>query len=110
MSDKTITRREFVTAAAVAVPVAALLSSQQAAAQGAQKLDPKDPMAVALMYVEDAAKVDAAKAPSFKAGQSCANCLQVPAGSKGAYVPCNAFAGKLVASKGWCAAWVAKPA
>lgn len=110
MSDKTITRREFVAAAAVAVPVAALLSSQQAAAQGAQKLDPKDPMAAALMYVEDAAKVDAKKSPSFKPGQSCASCMQVPAGSKGAYVPCNAFAGKLVASKGWCAAFVAKPA
>lgn len=109
MSDKTMTRRAFVGAAAVAVPVAALLSSREAAAQ-AQKLDPKDPMAAALMYVEDAAKVDAAKAPTFKAGQHCANCLQVPAGSTGAYIPCNAFAGKLVAAKGWCAAWVAKPA
>jgi hypothetical protein len=111
MNDKTITRRGFVSAAAVAVPVAAIFASRDAAAQAAKpKLDVNDPVAKALMYVEDAAKVDKAKAPNFKPGQNCANCAQVPAGSTGDWLGCNAFPGKLVAAKGWCSAWVAKPA
>lgn len=110
MTDKTMTRRGFVGAAAVAVPVAAILSSRQAVAEDKPRLDVKDPVAVALMYVEDASKVDTSKAPNFKPGQHCANCLQVPAGSTGAWLPCNAFPGKLVAANGWCSAWVAKPA
>ncbi len=110
MTDKTMTRRGFVGAAAVAVPVAAILSGRAAVAQDKPKLDVNDPVAKALMYVEDAAQVDKAKAPNFKPGQHCANCAQVPAGSSGDWLPCNAFPGKLVAAKGWCSAWVAKPA
>ena len=110
MTDKTMTRRGFVGAAAVAVPVAAILSSRTALAEDKPKLDVNDPVAKALMYVEDAAKVDKTKAPSFKAGSNCANCAQVPAGSSGDWLPCNAVPGKLVAAKGWCTAWVAKPA
>jgi hypothetical protein len=110
MTDKTMTRRNFVGAAAVAVPVAAVLAGRTAVAQDKPKLDVNDPVAKALMYVEDAAKVDVAKVPTFKAGSNCANCAQVPAGSTGAWLPCNAFPGKVVAAKGWCSAWVAKPA
>jgi hypothetical protein len=109
MTDKTMTRRGFVGAAAVAVPVAAILANRSAIAADQPKLDVNDPVAKALMYVEDAAKVDKAKAPNFKAGQNCANCLQIQ-GVSGDYRPCNAFPGKLVAAKGWCSAWVAKPA
>ena len=115
MTDQTMTRRVFMGHAAVAIPVAAILTSPGAAAQGqgqAQSLphlDPNDPVAKALMYVEDAAKVDKTKAPNFKAGQTCANCVQLQAGS-GNWRPCNAFPGKLVSVKGWCSAWVAKPA
>jgi hypothetical protein len=110
MTDKTMTRRDFVGAATVAVPVAAILGSRAAGAADLPHLDPKDPVAVALMYVEDATKVDASKAPTYKPGQICSGCLQVPAGSSGAWIPCNAFPGKLVAAKGWCSAFVAKPA
>ncbi len=109
MTDKTMTRRDFVGAAAVAVPVAAVFASRSAAAQAQPKLDVNDPVAKALMYVEDAAKVDKAKAPNFKPGQNCANCVQIQ-GTSGDWRPCNAFPGKLVAAKGWCSAWVAKPA
>jgi hypothetical protein len=110
MNDKTMTRRGFVHAAAVAVPVAAIFAGRDAAAQANQpKLDVNDPVAKALMYVEDAAKVDKSKAPNFKPGQTCANCIQLQ-GKTGDWRPCNAFPGKLVAAKGWCSAWVAKPA
>jgi hypothetical protein len=109
MNDRMMTRRGFV-AAAVAVPVGAVFASREAAAQANQpKLDPNDPVAKALMYVEDAAKVDKAKAPNFKPDQNCANCIQYKAGT-GGYGPCTAFPGKVVAAKGWCSAWVKKPA
>ena len=36
--------------------------------------------------------------------------LQVPAGKeKGALIPCNIFAGRLVAANGWCKVFVARP-
>ena len=110
MTDNTMTRRGFVGAAAVAIPVAAIFTSRQAAAQaGAPKLDPNDPVAKALMYVSDATKVDKSKSPGFKPGQVCANCVQLQS-TAGDMRPCNAFAGKLVSVKGWCSAWAAKPA
>ena len=110
MTDSTMTRRSFVTAAAVAVPVAAIFASREAAAQAKlPKLDVNDPVAKALMYTEDAKTVDKSKAPAYKPGQECANCVQLEAGT-GEYRPCNAFPGKLVHIKGWCSAWAAKPA
>lgn len=111
MTDKTMTRRDFVGTAAAVIPVAAIFASREAAAQAAElpKLDPNDPVAKALMYTHDAAKVDPAKAPNHKPGQTCANCVQLQAGT-GDWRGCNAFPGKAVAVKGWCSAWAAKPA
>jgi hypothetical protein len=106
MSDQTITRREFVGAATVAVPVAALLAGRGALAADLPKLDENDPVAKALMYVHDASK---SKAPNHKPGQTCANCVQIQ-GNSGEWRGCNAFPGKLVHEKGWCSAWAAKPA
>jgi hypothetical protein len=108
MTDSTMTRRTFVGAAVAAVPVAAILASREAGAQAASlpKLDPNDPVAKALMYVHDATQ---SKAPNYKAGQICANCIQIQ-GDKGDWRGCTAFPGKLVAAKGWCSAWALKPA
>src|SRR5262245_17627971 len=107
MTDKTMTRRGFVGAAAVAIPVAAIFTSREAAAQAAMpKLDVNDPVAKALMYVNDATQ---SKAPNYKAGQTCANCVQIQ-GTSGDWRGCTAFPGKLVSAKGWCSAWAAKPA
>jgi High potential iron-sulfur protein len=85
---------------------AALLGTR-AMAQ-APMLDEKDPLAVSLGYVADAARVDKAKFPKFAAGQTCANCalFQAPAGA--AAGNCPLFAGKQVAAKGWCSAWAKK--
>lgn len=107
MTDK-LTRRNFVGAAVAIVPVAAVFASRQAAAQAANlpKLDLNDPVAKALMYTHDASTV---KAPNYKAGSTCANCIQFQ-GASGDWRPCTAFPGKLVAAKGWCSAWAPKPA
>lgn len=110
MTDTNMTRRGFVGAAAVAIPVAAIFGSREAAAQANMpKLSLTDPVAKALLYTENAATVDKAKAPTFKPGSSCANCVQIQ-GATGDWRGCTAFPGKLVAAKGWCSAWVEKKA
>ncbi len=88
--------------------VAATGAALGTAAQAQAKLDEKDPQAVALGYVADAAKVDKKKFPKFAAGQHCANCAlyQPKAGSD--FGGCPLFAGKVVAANGWCSAWAKK--
>ncbi len=110
MTDRTMTRRGFVGAAAAVIPVATIFANRQAAAQAnLPKLSLTDPVGKALMYTENAATVDKTKAPTFKPGSNCANCVQIQ-GASGDWRPCTAFPGKLVAAKGWCSAWAAKPA
>jgi hypothetical protein len=91
-----------------ALPAAGLV--RDAAAQGAPAhLDEKDPLAVAMGYVHDAKQVDASKVPQYKAGSTCANCLQLTGKEGEQWRPCNIFPGKLVNADGWCKVWVAKP-
>ncbi len=90
-----------------AIPVTALLSRAEAASG---KVDPSEPQAKQLGYVEDATKVDAAANPNYKPGQICANCLQAPKASPNdAEVGCNIFGGRMVSGKGWCKVYVKKP-
>jgi len=92
-----------------ALPAVAVM--QRAAAQAAPaRLDEKDAAAVALGYLHDAKKVDAAKNPTYKAGQTCANCLQIQGKDGEAWRGCNLFPGKQVNAGGWCRVWVQKPA
>ena len=111
MSEQKFPRRTLLKGALLgvaAVPVSALLG-RTATAAGA-KVDPNEPQAKALGYVVDATKVDAKANPNFKPGQMCANCLQAPTAKPGmAEVPCNIFAGRPVAAKGWCKVYVKKP-
>ena len=110
MTDSNMTRRGFVSAAAVAIPVSAIFGSREAAAQAnLPKLSLTDPVAKALLYTENAATVDKAKAPTFKPGSNCINCAQIQ-GASGDWRPCAAFPGKLVAAAGWCSAWIEKKA
>ena len=98
---------KFATTAVAGVASGSLLMSPGALA--AEKLAVTDPTAVALGYVEDAAKIDAKKEAAFKAGSTCANCvLYQAAQAAGNAAPCGAFGGKLVAAKGWCRAWAPK--
>ena len=95
-------RRQFVISLAVATTGLAGTARAQA------MVDEKSPQALALGYVADASKADAKKYPKYEAGQHCANCALYqgkPADASGA---CPLFAGKLVAGKGWCSAWVKK--
>ena len=111
MSEQKFPRRTLLKGALLgvaAVPVSALLSRTATAAGG--KVDPNEPQAKSLGYVEDATKVDAKANPNFKPGQICANCLQAPTAKPGmAEVPCNIFAGRPVAAKGWCKVYVKRP-
>lgn len=110
MTERKYPRREVLKGALLgvaAVPVTALLGRTEAAST---KVDPNEPQAKSLGYVEDATKVDAKANPNYKPGQMCANCLQVPAGKeKGTDIPCNIFAGRMVAAKGWCKVYVKRP-
>jgi hypothetical protein len=76
-----------------------------------QKVDPKDAQAVSLGYTEDTTKADAKKFPKHDNTQMCSTCQFFQASQEsGGVAPCTIFGGKGVASKGWCSAWVKKPA
>jgi len=96
--NKPITRRRVLLTGAIAT--AAVAVSRVANAQGV-KLALDDPQAVALGYVEDAAKVDTAKFPRYQAGQNCETCSLYQPG-EGGWGGCSIFAGKQVAAAGWC--------
>ena len=78
------------------------------AAHAQEKLDEKDPQAVALGYVADATKTDTKKFPKYAAGQVCTNCALYQGKASDALGGCPWFAGKQVAGKGWCSAWAKK--
>jgi hypothetical protein len=99
-----ISRREALQTLAGVAGVAALPRH----AFAAERLDVKDPAAVAVAYVENAAQVDAKKYSNYVRGSSCANCLQLQGAAGAAYRPCDFFQGKLVAAAGWCTAWAAE--
>lgn len=92
--------------AAVSAPIAFQLITQRAHAQDKPKLPLDNPQAVALGYSDDAAKVDSAKHPQFKAGSSCANCNF--AQGSGDPLGCMLFPANSVSAKGWCASWAPK--
>ena len=97
-------RRRFIrltVAGAAALPLAGLVGTAHAQA----KVDPNSPLAKGLQYVADATKAPARKDPKA----FCDNCaLYVAKGP--AEGTCAALGGGLVAAKGWCTAWAAKPA
>jgi hypothetical protein len=111
MSEQKFPRRTLLKGALLgvaAVPVSALLSRTADAAAG--KVDPNEPQAKSLGYIEDATKVDAKANPNYKPGQICANCMHAPVAKPGAAeVPCNIFAGRNVAANGWCKVYVKRP-
>jgi hypothetical protein len=94
-------RRRLLERLVLAVPLAALIVSRSAPADGAAPLlDVASPQAKAVKYVEDAKEAKGATA-----GSSCANCAlyQGAAGSKQG--PCQLFPGKDVKASGWCTSW-----
>ncbi len=73
-------------------------------------LDEADPVASALGYVADAARVDTARHPNFVAGSACANCNLYSGAAGDQAGPCSLFPGKRVSAAGWCASYVKRPA
>ena len=86
------------------------LAATQAIAQAPAMVNEKDPAAAGLGYVADTTKVDAKKYPKHTNAQLCNNCQLYAGKATDAAAACPLFAGKQVAGKGWCSAWVKKAA
>ena len=72
------------------------------------KVDPKDPQALALGYVDDTAQADQKKFPQHSNDQKCNGCQMYSGQASDELGPCSIFGGKAVASDGWCSAWTKK--
>jgi hypothetical protein len=108
--QRKISRRSIVKSGLIAgalLPVAGL-ASRNAAAAGLPPLDPNDPTAKALGFVNDATKVDSKTHPTFKPSQKCGNCAQFQGKAGDATAACTIFAGKSVPEGGWCQVWAQK--
>jgi hypothetical protein len=111
MRETSFTRRRFLRNAALTFPVTTIFIEQTASAQDLPHLELDDPTAKALLYVHDADNVDTSNplAARYEEGQHCGNCVQLQGEEGEDWRPCTLFPGKLVATAGWCSAWVAKP-
>jgi hypothetical protein len=99
--NSNITRRALVRGGLITgalIPITGLFISELAIAAPAA-LDPSDPMAKALGYVQKSAKP----------GQQCDNCSQYQGKSGDSQGACTLFPGKTVTSDGWCMTWAKKP-
>lgn len=101
-----ITRRKFVKSAAATALTASGLAAIPVRAESLPRVEEHGAMAKALSYVHDAQTVDSAKRPSH---QYCSNCVLFAGGADDEWAGCGIFPGKLVANRGWCSAWAAKP-
>jgi hypothetical protein len=109
MIDEKLSRRRLLQGALAglaAVPAATLVARD---AQAAEPLSEADPTAKSLGYVADAKRVDPATNPTYKPGQTCANCFQYTAGA-GGVGECKIFPNKTVQAAGWCKVWVVQSA
>jgi hypothetical protein len=83
----------------------AAMSWRRSPAVEPNRLDVKDPAAMAQGYVENASQVDIKKFPQFVQGSNCENCLLLQGSAGNNYRPCSLFPGKLVSVSGWCKSW-----
>jgi hypothetical protein len=95
-------------ALSAATPILGLWSDAAKAAPP-PTLDPNDPTAKALGFVNDGKSVDAAANPTFKPTQKRATCAQYQGKASDPVAPCAIFAGKSVPAAGWCKVWALKP-
>src|ERR1700736_4663297 len=97
-----MTRREALKNFGLAAGLAAALPWRQTQCATLKRLDVKDPAAIALGYIEDAAQVDVKKYPQYARGSNCENCLLLQGSPGDTYRPCSLFPDKLVSVNGWC--------
>jgi High potential iron-sulfur protein len=100
-----VTRRVLVQNLSWAAGMSAAFPGLPSSAAEPNRLDVKDPAAIALDYVENASQVDVKKFPQFVQGSNCENCLQLQGSAGNNYRPCSLFPGKLVSVSGWCKGW-----
>lgn len=103
-------RRIFMLATATAGIGIGAMGSAAFAQTPSPMVSETDPQAAALGYVADATKVDKKKYPKHVASENCSNCQLYQGKPKEASGPCPLYPNKQVAAKGWCSAWVKKPA
>jgi hypothetical protein len=92
----------------LALTAGAVVGARAARSAELTRLDPREPAAAALGYVENAAQIDGKKYPADGQGSECDKCLQLQGKSGAEQRPCALFPGKLVAVTGWCTAWTAE--
>ena len=107
MSESRYDRRTVLKSVLVALPAA--IAARDVAAQATPPhMDENESLAKAMGYVHDASKVDANNVPQYKAGSTCANCMQLQGKEGDEWRPCKLFTGKLVNAHGWCKVWQPK--
>lgn len=109
MSDARYDRRAVLKIALTALPVVTI-AREAAAEQALPHMDENESLAKAMGYVHDARKIDPNTVPQYKAGSTCANCMQLKGQEGEEWRPCALFTGKLVNAHGWCKVWQPKPA
>jgi hypothetical protein len=92
------TRRALLARVAVGVAVTVAAAPEALAEESVVSED--EAAARAVQYVSDAAR-----AANAKPGQTCANCSLSDSKPGAQLGHCTLFAGRLVQSAGWCAAW-----
>jgi hypothetical protein len=75
---------------------------------GMPQISEDDVQAKSLNYVHDAASIDGAKQPRFKAGQACSNCALYQGKAGDEWAGCSIFPGKAVKGTGWCSVYAPK--
>jgi High potential iron-sulfur protein len=107
--ERSFSRRDLVKALALGGASSTVLYGRLSlSAEPLPKLDVNDPAAVAVGYVENAARVDTKKFPGYVQGSTCDNCLLLQGKPGNSFRPCSLFQGKLVSVGGWCSGWTAE--
>ncbi len=100
-----VTRRLLLQNLSWTAGLSAAVAWRPSSALEPNRLDVKDPAAIAQGYVENASQVDLKKFPQFVQGSNCENCLLLQGSAGENYRPCSLFPGKLVSVSGWCKSW-----
>jgi hypothetical protein len=92
----------------VAAGSSALAAGAVSAQNAKGKVDPKEPQAATLGYVDDTRQADQKRFPKHANDQRCDGCQFFGGKPKDAQGPCTIFAGRPVSGPGWCSAWAKK--
>lgn len=102
MASDESSRRQFVKKLLLGATLAPLANAALTTGQAAERplLNPNDPEAKKLNYIEDA---DTAK--DLAKGNNCRNCALYEGTYESTQAPCQLFPGKDVKVIGWCSGW-----